>query len=239
MARSWDLSPGAELDEAITWLKGRVAVSPEEMLALRENARRTAFWMASVATHQRAARIQASLEDALAHGMTFETWKKVNRSKLRGIPDGHLQTTFRNWVQTSYNAARVNYLSNPQVKRRRPYWVFDAMLDTRTTPVCTAYDGTVLPADHRWWRTHIPPLHHNCRSTVRGLTKRQAERLGIRKRAPSGKLTNRQLERTGSDLDPQAVSPGDGFGSHVREQWQPTTRDIPDGFKPPPRPVKM
>lgn len=236
MSRSWDLSPTAELDEAITWFRRRTAISNAEFAALATNANRTAFWMARVATVQRAARIQRSLDDAMAHGMTFETWRKTNRSILRRIPEAHLRTTFRNWAQTSYNGARVNYLSEPQVRKRRPYWVFDSVLDGRTTAVCTAYDGTVLPAGHRWFLAHTPPLHHNCRSSIRGLTRVQAGKIGIRKRAPADKLTHRQIARTGADMDPQAVAPSDGFGRHVRERWEPTTRDYPRGFKVPKRP---
>lgn len=203
---------------------------------MRENARRQAFWMADVATKQRAAKIQKSLQDALAHGMDFDTWKKNNKNILKRIPKAHLETTFRNWTQTAYNSARVDYLSNPQVIKRRPYWVFDAVLDGKTTPVCTAYDGTVLPAKHPWFLSHTPPLHHNCRSSIRGLTKNQAEKIGIRKKAPTSKLTKKQVKKTDSDLDPQSVSPQPGFGVATVRPWQPTTRDFPAGIKPKPRP---
>lgn len=228
--------PEAELDEAITWFLRRTPVSKKELAAMRENAKRQAFWMAKVATKQRAAKIQASLRDALAHGMDFETWVSTNKNILKRIPIHHLETTFRNWTQTAYNAARVDYLSNPQVIKRRPYWVFDAILDGRTTPVCTAYDGTVLPAKHPWFLAHTPPLHHNCRSTIRGVTQKQAEKIGIRKNAPTSKLTKKQVKKTDSDLEPQSVSPQEGFGVAAVRPWQPSTRDFPAGFKPDPRP---
>ena len=77
--------------------------------------------MARVATAQRAKKIQDSLQDALAHGMDFATWRKTNRGILQRIPRAHLETTFRNWTQTAMNKARVTYLSNPQVMKRRPY----------------------------------------------------------------------------------------------------------------------
>lgn len=219
MPRSWTLSPTAELDEAIAWMKRRVPVSPSELEKVKLAARRTGFWMADVATKARAGRIQKSLEDAMAHGMTFETWKRNNKNLLARLPRGVLQTTYRNWIQTSHNAAKVNYLSNPQVKKRRPYWKFEAILDGNTTQVCQACDGTVLESGHDWFLTHTPPLHHNCRSTIIGLTKTKGEAVA-RKRAPGSART----------------APDDGFGAQVKEPWEPSTKGVPDGFKPSPRP---
>ena len=198
------------------------------------NAKRQGFWMAQVHKATRAKLIQNSLQDAMAHGMTFETWRKNNRGALRGIPINHLRTTFRNWKQTSYNAARVDYLSHPAVVRRRPFWVFDAVIDGATTAVCRAFNGTVLPAMHRWFKSHTPPLHHNCRSSIRGLTEYQANKLGINSRAPVSRLT--KAGAAGTDLKPGPVAPAPGFGVHIQTPWQPTTKDFPKGIRPPKRP---
>lgn len=196
--------------------------------------------MARVATAQRAQKIQNSLESALAHGMDFATWKKHNSKLLQRIPRPHLETTFRNWNQTSYNAARVDYLSNPQVKKRRPYWVFDAVMDGATTPVCAAYNGTVLPAGHQWFLSHTPPLHHNCRSSIRGLTEYQGDQLGIRKRAPKAVLTKGRAAEAG--LEPGPVSPAPGFGRTEVTPWVPATKSVPAGFNlgnPRPAPISL
>ena len=235
---SWDLKPSAQLDESIAWFKKRLAISSKELEALKVNARRTGFWMAKVHTAKRAKNIQNSLEIALANGMPFDTWRRNNKSILRGITKAHLATTFQNWTQTSYNAARVSYLSNPQVVKRRPYWVFDATLDSVTTPVCRAYNGTVLPAMHPWFAAHTPPLHHNCRSSIRGLTFAQASKIGIRKNAPAARMTKSKAE--GSIYDPgMRVSKADGFGNQASEPWSPSTKDLPKGFKLPKRPSEM
>jgi hypothetical protein len=43
---------------------------------------------------------------------------------------------------------------------------FVARIDDRTSEICRECNGTRLPAGHPWWRTHTPPLHPHCRSTV-------------------------------------------------------------------------
>lgn len=234
MPSSWTLSPEAELDEAISWFKKRTALPRGKLEGMQDNARRQGFWMARVQTAKRAQGIQNSLQDALAHGMDFDTWKKTNKGRLRGIPDAHLRTTFRNWTQSSLNAARVDYLSHPAVVKRRPYWVFDAVMDGATTPVCVAYNGTVLRAMHPWFYSHTPPLHHNCRSNIRGLTAHQARQLGIRQRAPAATLHKKKAEE--NDMTPGTVSKGEGFGTHIRTQWEPTSKGVPKGLRPKPRP---
>jgi hypothetical protein len=45
--------------------------------------------------------------------------------------------------------------------------------------VCKAAHGTVLPADDKWWETHNPPCHFNCRSTVIALTGDEAKASGV------------------------------------------------------------
>jgi hypothetical protein len=233
---SWTLKPTAELDEAITWFKKRTAIPSKDLAVMQESARRKGFWMAKVRTAQRAKRIQDSLEIALAHGMDFATWKKTNRGILQRISNAHLQTTFRNWNQTAYNAARVNYLSDPQVIKRRPYWMFDAVMDGRTTPICVASNRTVLRANHPWFKRHTPPLHHNCRSSIRGLTAFQANKIGIKQRGPN-RLTKAKAAAAG--LEPGKVAPEKGFGKHIDEPWTPSTKELPKGFKRPKRPEEI
>lgn len=45
-------------------------------------------------------------------------------------------------------------------------FTFEAQVDSRTSEVCRACDGTTLPGSHPWWMTHLPPLHPNCRSRI-------------------------------------------------------------------------
>lgn len=53
--------------------------------------------------------------------------------------------------------------------------MFDAIMDSRTTSECAALHSTVLPATDKWWDGRIPPLHFNCRSSIRSLDEEQAK----------------------------------------------------------------
>lgn len=220
MGRSWDLSPESSTEEAVAWFRARTPLGAREFSALSDYAKRTGFWMSSVTTKQRAARIQLSLDRAIADGISFEDWRSSNAGKLRRISPAHLETTFMNWATSTLNASRVQYLMDPQVVRRRPYWMYDSVMDQDTTDICVACNETVLPAGHRWMLSHTPPLHHRCRGVIRGLTTRAANRIGVRQRAPRARKTQ----------------PADGFGRHVIEPWEPSASDLPAGYKPKRRP---
>lgn len=60
-----------------------------------------------------------------------------------------------------FNGGRVEGFRDESVRLR-----FAAIIDDRTSDLCRDCDGTVLPADDPWWRSHTPPLHPNCRSVV-------------------------------------------------------------------------
>jgi len=48
-----------------------------------------------------------------------------------------------------------------------PLLEFDAVMDSRTTPICSPLNGTILPVNDPFWSKYYPPNHWGCRSTVR------------------------------------------------------------------------
>lgn len=187
--------------EAIDYLRARVAMSDLAAMALNAAAKRRAIWVAGLAQTALVNDVRAALESALSTGSTIEDFKAsvgdMLESQWQGTvanPPARLETIFRTNTQTAYNDGRYAQATDPETKQVRPYWQFDAVLDSRTTDICKRSNGTVLPADHVWWKTHIGPLHHQCRSTFHPLTRRQAERLGL-------------------TAEPPHAPPADGFGS--------------------------
>lgn len=79
---------------------------------------------------------------------------------INGLYTGN--TIFRTNVQSAYNAGAYQQRNDPAVRKRRPFWQFRAIQDARTSDLCRPLDGIVRPADDPWWKTHTPPLHHQC-----------------------------------------------------------------------------
>lgn len=170
-------------DAALAWFRERLALSDEEYRALERWAHQNAFWMKGVSDLRLVQDVSDEIARALDTGEPFAEFKKRVADKLAkawgGANPHRVQTIWINNLQRAYNAGRYKAASNPAAKRFRPFWMYDAVLDSKTTIICKERDSTVLSADDPWWDSNYPPLHHRCRSAVRALTRRQAERKGL------------------------------------------------------------
>lgn len=84
------------------------------------------------------------------------------------ITGDHMQ-----WLKTEYNTAvsggqmASKWVDIQRDKDILPYLEYDAVLDGRTTELCSKFHGIILPVDDPFWKAYYPPNHFNCRSTVR------------------------------------------------------------------------
>nr|WP_246584350.1 phage minor head protein [Thermus brevis] len=152
--------------------------------------------------------VKDAVEEALRGGTTFEEFRKALSERVRqawGEGSRHrLAAVFRTNLQLAYGAGR--WKEAVETRALRPYWGLRVVLDGRTSEVCRPLAGVVLPADHPFWRTHIPPLHHGCRTALVSYTREEGERLAWRE-APAH--------------EPQA-----GFGrAPTAEEWSPDPKD--------------
>lgn len=204
-------------EQAIAWFRARVPMTPGAWRRLRGDARRQAWTVSNVARLDVVTQVWRAMERAIAEGRPLEDFQRdvaetlLEQWKGTSInPAARLETIFRTNVQSAYAAGRWQQMTDPDVLRARPYWQYDAVLDGRTTHLCRSLHGTILPADHDFWKTRYPPNHFGCRAGVRSLTRRQAERLG-------GETRNVPVLESmpGFDTIPQ---PGD---------WQPDLNKYP------------
>ncbi len=211
---TWDVSADpSEFDEASNYLLERVpAVDLSELTA---EELEIAFTVAGVAQLDLVADVLESVQDAVVKGTTLEVFKAAVLERLVQAwagtvddPAWRLETIFRTNLQTAYSRGRYEQATDPVVLAVRPYWMFDGIVDARETEICRKCDGTVLPADHRWWRTHYAPMHFNCRSSVITLTEKQAKAMGI-------------------TSTPTAIQARPGFGASSGSPWEPEKRDYP------------
>lgn len=205
----WAVTADVErFDEALEWFLGRTILTDEQRLAIPASARSRAFWIAGVAQLDIVQDVFGEIERSLEKGEPFEGFKKRVRDKLTkawGRDDpARIETIFRNAVQSSYNAGRWAQMTEPSVAKFRPYFMYDAILDERTTELCRGLNGTILPHDDPFWDTHCPPLHHRCRAGIRNLRASEAERRGITQAPP-------------------AERPPEGWGlsPRVAREWRP------------------
>ena len=91
-----------------------------------------------------------------------------------------------------------------------PYLRYTAILDGRTRPLHRAWDGTILPVTHAWWRTHYPPNGWHCRCSTIQLSDHDLKAMGMEVSPdPSDEETIYTNERTGEIMRvPVGIDPG-------------------------------
>lgn len=181
---TWDASADVNrFDDAVEWFHRRTVLTSDQLRGIEADAQSRSFWIGAGLQLQEVQSVFDSLEKAIEAGTSFDEWRKGVRDTL--ISDAHAETVFRNATQRAYNAGRWDQMSDKDILEIRPYWMFDAILDARTTKdICVPRNRTVLPANHAWWKNNWPPLHHRCRSSVRNLTEDEARQLGIATEPP-------------------------------------------------------
>lgn len=180
-------------EEALNYATQRGVVLPEEYYDPKnEKQRKELMTVSRLAGLAQIEQINDELLTALAEGESFETWKE----RMKGDPDlgyltdAHLETVFRNYTQTAYNAGRwANFEQN---KLAVPFLMYSAINDGRTTDICRSRNGIIRPVDDPFWATNSPMMHHRCRSTLVALTRSQAEKrsapmTGLNQPLPSDK----------------------------------------------------
>lgn len=191
-------------DDAVQWFLKRTVVPSDVGHAMESDAQARSFWIGASLQLDQVERVFDSIDKAIADGTPFEEWRKSVRETLRDPV--HAETVFHNATQRAYNAGRWRQMNQPDVLAFKPYLMYDAILDSRTTDhICRPRAKTILHALDAWWKTNWPPLHHRCRSGVRNLTEAAAAARGI------------------SETPPETEEPGSwGRTPEVDAPWKPT-----------------
>lgn len=111
-------------------------------------------------------------------------------------------------VQSAYMYGRYRaMLANAE---ERPWWMYIAVLDSRTRPHHRALHRKVFRYDDPFWKTHYPPNGFYCRCRVRALSDAQLEREGLTPESGEGRMVSREVVVNPRAPESQRV---------VREVW--------------------
>lgn len=145
-----------------------------------------AFVVAGANRDEIVADFHAAIERAISEGRTLAEFRKDFDAIV--AKHGWEYNGGRNWrsrviyetnLRTSYAAGRYEQLQ--AVKSVRPFWQYvhsDAVMHPR--PLHLSWNGIVLHADDPWWIYHFGPNGWGCQCTVRALSRRDLDRMGLK-----------------------------------------------------------
>lgn len=138
-----------------------------------------AFWVTGVVSQALESQVQSLLVEALRNGESQKkTADKIEAAFAPhigrpGIIDDErvtsphrLETIIRTNINDSYNQGRLVELRDPEIARFVQGVQYSAILDTRTTDICTHLDMKVFRPGDPDLDTLTPPNHYNCRSII-------------------------------------------------------------------------
>lgn len=132
---------------------------------------------------------------------------------------------------TKFNPRRLELIFNTNVRSAQaagqytralaakadfPYLVYLSQADEAVRPLHRQWHGTVLPVEHPFWQTHLPPCGWNCRCRFMSVTEADIERFAKRgvpiKRQPPkdwGQMVSYTRKGTGETvMVPRGIDPG-------------------------------
>lgn len=160
-------------DEAIAAAKARKVMLPEAFYApLKIEKRQQAQTVSYLASLDQIQAVIDRLNQHVADGGTLKEFQAWAKTQDFGLKPAHLETIFRNGVQTAYNAG--HWRSFEETAEDRPYLMYDAINDSRTRPAHRKLDGIIRKIDDPFWNTHSPCMGHRCRCRLLSLNESQA-----------------------------------------------------------------
>ena len=163
-------------------------------------ARSMAFSVAGLTKLDQLQAILDSLTATLQSGDSFGQWQqRIKRGEIPlDLPPHRIENIFRTNIQGHYGRGRCE--QQKRTLEARPYFLYDAINDSRVRPTHAAMDGMVARYDDLIWRVWTPPAGYHCRCRRISLSEAQAKRFqeADRKRLAD----NQDLARERSQAQP-------------------------------------
>lgn len=159
--------------EAVEYLRKRDVLNKVDYDRLSAQLKFRAFTASRISDGALLKRINDVITSNVESGDGLREFLKMTKTDVLskvglGSAGGwYWETVYRTNVQTAYNAGRMMGYEQDKPLALELVVIDDA----RTTDYCRQYAGKgfILPYDDPFWKTHIPPFHFNCRTTVRAI----------------------------------------------------------------------
>lgn len=180
--------------EQVDFFRGKQPLPSERYDDIRTSAHDRGFIVAGAQSADLLQDLKAAVDKGIEEGTTLEQFRKdfdeiVARHGWSGWTgegskagrDWRTRTIYQTNLNTSYQAGRLKQLRDPDLRKRKPYWMYrhnDSVLHPR--PLHVSWNGICLPADHEWFRTHYTPNGWGCQCYIVAVSAKEAAMWGGR-----------------------------------------------------------
>ncbi|MCC7082171.1 MAG: hypothetical protein IT530_15980, partial [Burkholderiales bacterium] len=172
-------------DEAVTFFRQKLNIPTRRWDDLWQGMHARGFMIAGAAKDELLADFRGAVDAAIADGESLAQFRR----RFDGIVAKHGwdYNGGRNWrseviyatnVRTAYAAGRYAQMADPDVLRAMPFWMYKHGDSVHPRPLHLEWNGTVLPANDPWFRTHFAPNGWGCKCSIVPITRRDLARMG-------------------------------------------------------------
>lgn len=193
-------------DDAVREAMRRMNCTPQQFEKLSADLRTQAFTIGRLSQIDMISKVKEAYVKQLKSSEVSVKKFIEDALEITGKDIGYSQyfdLVFRTNLQKDYNAAKAFDIINDPPQ----FLQFVGIEDERQSDICRARSGVILPATDPWWDDNWPPLHYNCRSTIREIMGSEAEE--IAKKLDVVKAENKAINAKGEAYSP---SPSSTFG---------------------------
>lgn len=170
--------------EALEYLKRKKPMPKEQYDRLEEEARARAFTVSGFTKAEILEQFLQELEKAVEEGETKASFQERMNGFLESagyhvVNPWRMDVIFRTNLQTAYNAGHYKAMTDPEVRKRRPYWQYQTAGDGNVRPSHAAMEGRVYRCDDPIWDVWYPPNGFRCRCIVVSMTEEQVRQRGL------------------------------------------------------------
>lgn len=158
-------------EDAVEYLSKRSILKKDDYYKLSDKLKFRAFTVGRINDGRLLDKLNAEMIKNVNDGKGLKDFLALTKTDIlnkigMGPNQGwYWETVYRTNVQTAYNVGRaMGFEEDPPIALE-----FVGIDDARQTDTCSSLSGVIRPYDDPFWEGHTPPLHFNCRSTLRGI----------------------------------------------------------------------
>ena len=209
---------GVAFAEAIAFFRQKLNLPTKAWTDLWQGQHARAFVVAGAMKDALISDLRNAVAKAIENGTTLAEFRKdfdkaveAHGWSYKGKRGWRTGVILNTNLRMAYAAGK--WQQAQELKARRPYLRYVAILDNRTRSDHRGWHGTVLPVDDPWWAAHYPPNGWGCRCTVQTLNDRDLKRYGyqVNDQAPPDEMVTRRVRTPSGDVKvevPKGIDPG-------------------------------
>lgn len=169
-------------EEMESFIRGKQNIPTLKWDDLWKDQHAKGFMVAGAYRDELLADFRTAVEKAIIKGTTLAEFRRdfdrivaAHGWSYNGGRNWRSELIYSTNIRTAYAAGRWAQLTDPEQLQVMPYLTYKHGDSRVPRPHHLAWDGTTLPADDPWWKTHFTPNGWGCKCRVIGSTQAEYE----------------------------------------------------------------